>query len=84
MPETYTEYACRFTGYKYDPGTRDDKQATVYDLTGFGETGLAAARATVRDTRAWQKSRGLPVDAVVVSRLVPEWTVHEETETRHG
>lgn len=72
-----TEYACRFTGYRYDPETRDDKQATVFDLTGFGDAGLAAARAAVGDTRAWQKRKGLPVDAVVVSREVPEWTVHE-------
>lgn len=76
MADVHTEYACRFTGYAYDPETRDDEQATIYDLTGFGEAGLAAARATVRDTRAWQEREGLPVDAVVVSREVPEWTVY--------
>lgn len=79
MADVHTEYACRFTGYAYDPETRDDKQATVYDMAGFGETGLEIARAAVRDTRAWQERRGLPVDAVVVYRNVSEWTVHEET-----
>jgi hypothetical protein len=73
MGETYVEYACRYTGWIYDPASRGEIQSTRYDVAGFGETGLSMARSIVSDTRAWQPHHGLPVDAVVVSRQVSSW-----------
>jgi len=70
------EYACRFTGWTNTDGA--EEQVVKHDFTGTGEAGLSEARRMAKDTRQWQAVQGLPVDAVVVSRLVPEWTVVEE------
>ncbi|MGS2645884.1 beta barrel domain-containing protein [Streptosporangium sp. G12] len=67
------EYACRFTAWTNTDGI--EKQVVKYDFTGTGDSGLSEARRMVRDTRAWQPRQNLPVDAVVVSRPVPEWAV---------
>lgn len=73
MAEIYTEYACRFTGWAYDPATRAEKRVTKHEEAGYGETGLREARRTAKDTREWQQGQDLPVDAVVVSRPIGEW-----------
>lgn len=73
MAEAYTEYACRYTDWIYDPATNGEIQSVRYDVAGFGVTGLGEARRIADDTRAWQPHHGLPVDAVVVSRPVGEW-----------
>lgn len=66
------EYACRFTAWTLD-GARE-RRVTKYDYTGTGDSGLQEARRVAADTRAWQPGQDLPVDAVVVSRPVVEWT----------
>ena len=75
VPETKTEYAVRFTGWAPVPGRLGEEQrVTKYDVIGAGESGLEAARRIAENTRAWQPPADLPVDAVVVSRPVHEWT----------
>lgn len=73
------EYACRFTAWTNTDGI--EKQVVKYDFTGIGEPGLSEARRMVRDTRAWQPRQSLPVDAAVVSRPVPEWTIVPDPPT---
>jgi hypothetical protein len=72
------EYACRWTGWNNIDGR--DRQVVKYDMCGKGEAGMSEARMIRDRTRAWQARQSLPVDAVVVSRPVHEWTIVQEAD----